>query len=98
MNAWERGKICIIGALLWHDVNGGNVGSLTWMCGVSDPLDPIKPMDVGVICLNNLLVTFPSTTPLLLAMSLINNHTFECSMGHQISQEDARFHLHMSNG
>ena len=31
-------------------------------------------------------------------MSLINNHTFECSMGHQISQQDALFHLHTSDG
>ena len=62
-----------------------------------DPLEPIKLMDIGVICFNNLLVTFPSTTPFL-AMSLINNHTFKRSMGNQISWEDACFHLHMSNG
>ena len=31
-------------------------------------------------------------------MSLINNRTFECSMGHQISHEDARFHLHTGDG
>ena len=39
-------------------VNGGDVGLLMWMCGVSDPLGPIKPMDVGVVETNNLLVTF----------------------------------------
>ena len=47
-----------------------------------DPLDPIKPKAVGVVWLNNLLAT-------LLAMSLVNNRTFECSMGHRISHQDA---------
>ena len=31
-------------------------------------------------------------------MSLINNHVFERSMGHRISCEDARFHMHTSDG
>ena len=63
----------------------------------SDPLDPIKPKGVGVVWLNNSLVT-SSPTPLTLAMSLINNRIFERSMGHRISREDARFHLHTSDG
>ena len=63
------------------------MGLLMWLCGVSDPLDPIKLMDAGTICFNNSLVAFLLTTPLL-AMSLINNCTFECSMGHQISWQD----------
>ena len=40
---------------------------------------------------------FSPTSPIL-AMSLINNCTFEHSMGHQISYEDAWFHLHTSDG
>ena len=31
-------------------------------------------------------------------MSLVNNRTFERSMGHWISRQDARFHLHTSEG
>ena len=31
-------------------------------------------------------------------MSLINNRVFERSMGHRISREDARFHMHTSDG
>ena len=59
--------------------------------------DPIKPKAVGVVWLINSLVTLPPTTPIL-AMSLVNNHTFKRSMGHQISHQDARFHLHTSDG
>ena len=62
----------------------------------SNLLDPIKLKAVGVVQLNNrLLPLFQSHQ---LAMSLINNHTFEHSMGHQISHQDAHFHLHMSDG
>ena len=63
----------------------------------SDPLDPIKPKGVGVVWLNNSLVNL---TPafLILAMSLVNSHVFERSMGHRISREDARFHMHTSDG
>ena len=39
------------------------MGLLMWSCGVSDSLDPINPKVVRVVCLNNLLVTFSSTTP-----------------------------------
>ena len=60
-------------------------------------LDPIKPRDVGVVWLNNSLVTFLSI-PSILAMSLINSRVFERSMGHRISREDARFHMHTSDG
>ena len=60
-------------------------------------LDPIKPRDVGVISFNNLLVTFLSASSIL-AMSLVNNRVFERSMGHRISCEDARFHMHTSDG
>ena len=31
-------------------------------------------------------------------MSLVNNRVFERSMGHRISREDARFHMHTSDG
>ena len=63
----------------------------------SDPLDPIKPKGIGVVWLNNLLVTFTPTS-FTLAMSLVNSCVFEHSMGHQISREDARFHMHTSDG
>ena len=63
----------------------------------SDPLDPIKPKGVGVVWLNNSLVTLPPT-PSLLTMSLVNNRVFERSMGHRIFREDACFHMHTSNG
>ena len=45
----------------------------------------------------NRLSSFVSSH-LLLTMSLINNCTFEHSMGHQISREDAHFHLHTGDG
>ena len=40
------------------------MGLLMWMCG-GHPilLDPIKPKVVGVVCPNNSLVIFPSTSP-----------------------------------
>ena len=63
----------------------------------SDSLDPIKPKGVGVIWLNNSLVTSLLASSLL-AMSLVNSRVFERSMGHQISCEDARFHMHTSDG
>ena len=63
----------------------------------SDSLDPIKPKVAEVVLLNNLLVTF-LPAPSILAMSSINNCVFECSMGHRISREDARFHMHTSDG
>ena len=63
----------------------------------SDPLDPIKLKGVGVVRLNSSLVT-PTPTSFTLAMSLVNNYVFERSMGHQISREDARFHMHTSDG
>ena len=64
---------------------------------LSDPLDPIKPKGVGVIWFNNSLVTSLLASSLL-AMSLVNNRVFERSMGHQISREDAHFHMHTSDG
>ena len=63
----------------------------------SDLLDPIKPKAVGVVCPNNSLVIILLSTPIL-AMSLVNSHVFECSMGHRISREDACFHMHTSDG
>ena len=63
----------------------------------SNPLDPIKPKGVGVVWLNNSLVTSLLAFSLL-AMSLVNNRVFERSMGHRISREDARFHMHTSDG
>ena len=56
-----------------------------------------KLKGVEVVWPNNLLVAFPSTSSIL-AMSLINNCVFERSMGHRISREDARFHMHTSDG
>ena len=64
---------------------------------MSDASGPIKPKDVGVVWFNNSLVTFLSASPIL-AMSLVNSRIFECSMGHQISHEDACFHMHTSDG
>ena len=70
---------------------------LTWMCGMFDPLDPIKPRGSQIHSVQQLVCLLPvycsSST-----MSLINNCTFEHSMGHQISQQDALFHLHTSDG
>ena len=63
----------------------------------SDSLDPIKPKGVGVVWLNNSLVTSLLASSLLV-MSLINNCVFEHSMGHRISREDAHFHMHTSDG
>ena len=83
---------------MWRDHERGLCGFAdveVWRS--SDPLDPIKLKDVGVVWLNNSLVTSLST-PSLLAMSLVNNHVFERSMGHRISREDARFHMHTSDG
>ena len=60
-------------------------------------LDPIKPKVAEVVLLNNSLVSF-LPAPSTLAMSLINNRVFEHSMGHRISREDARFHMHTSDG
>ena len=74
---------------------GGFAGGGVWR--LSDPLDPIKLMGVGVVWLNNSLITLPPT-PSILAMSLVNNRVFERSMGHCISREDARFHMHTSDG
>ena len=60
-------------------------------------LDPIKPKGVGVVWLNNSLVAFlPASS--ILTMSLVNNCVFERSMGHRISREDTRFHMHTSDG
>ena len=60
-------------------------------------LDPIKLKDVGVVWLNNSFVTsLPAF--FTLAMSLVNSRVFERSMGHRISREDARFHMHTSDG
>ena len=75
------------------------------LCGFADievwwlfnPLDPIKLKGVGVVWLNNSLVTF-TLTSFTLAMSLVNSRVFEHSMGHRISHEDARFHMHTSDG
>ena len=77
-------------------MNGDYVGCWCGSVAVVRYLDPIKPKDVGVVWLNNSLVTPP--TPLILAMSLVNNRVFERSMGHRISREDARFHMHTSDG
>ena len=64
---------------------------------LSDLPAPIKLKGVGVVWLNNSLVT-STPTCFTLAMSLINNRVFERSMGHRISREDACFHMHTSDG
>ena len=64
---------------------------------LSNPLDPIKLKMVGVNLVQQ-LTCYCSSIISILTMSLINNCTFEHSMGHQISHEDARFHLHTSDG
>ena len=82
-----------------HDYERGLCGSAdvdVWR--LSGSLDPIKPKVVGVILIQQLTCYLPPLLPLLLVMSLINNCTFERSMGHQISQEDTRFHMHTSDG
>ena len=73
-----------------------------WVCrrgsvAVVRFLDPIKLKNAEVVLLDNSLVTFLLAS-LLLAMSLVNNRVFERSMGHRISHEDARFHMHTSDG
>ena len=70
---------------------------VAWTCGMCNLLDPIKLRGCWSHLINNLLVTFQLYYSLP-AVSLINNCTFECSMGHQISQEDTHFHLHTSDG
>ena len=63
----------------------------------SDLPDPIKLKVVGVVWLNNSLVTSLPVSSIL-TMSLVNSRVFERSMGHRISREDARFHMHTSDG
>ena len=78
------------------------MNGVMWVCwrgsvAIVRSLDPIKPKGVEVVWLNNLLVTLlPASSEL--AMSLVNNRVFERSMGHRISREDARFHMHTSDG
>ena len=101
MNAWEKKKGMyhrgVIVAWCVVIING-----VMWVCwrgcvaGVRYS-DPIKPRGIGVVWLNNSLVTFLSTLSII-TMSLINNRVFERSMGHRISRGDARFHLHTSDG
>ena len=64
---------------------------------MSGPLDPIKPKVVGVV---GSTARLSSLVQLLQqsAMPLVNSHVFEHSMGHQISREDAHFHMHTSDG
>ena len=70
LNAWEKEEgmyhrdVIVVCCVMI--VTGGDVGLLTWLCGVFDFLDPINLKVVRVVCLNNLLVTFPSTTSLYL--------------------------------
>ena len=79
-----------------HEREGcGSADVDTWQ--LSNSLDPIKPRAVRVIYPNNSLIILLLSTPIL-TMSLVNSCVFECSMGHRISREDARFHLHTSDG
>ena len=84
--------------MICHDHEQRGCGSAdmdVWQS--SDPLDPIKPMDIEVVLIQQLTCYCLTDYTQPLAMSLINSHTFECSMGHQISWEDACFHLHTSD-
>ena len=84
--------------MICHDREWRECGSAdveVWR--LSDLLDPIKPKGVGVVWLNNSLVTSTSASSTLV-MSLVNSRVFERSMGHRISREDARFHMHTSDG
>ena len=67
------------------------------VCRMSDADDPIKPEATGVVCINNSLIALLLASSIL-AMSLVNNRVFERSIGHRISHEDARFHMHTSDG
>ena len=93
-NMYHRGVIvawCVI------IVNGGDVGLLMWVCGVVQSSWSYKA-DGALELFDPTTHLLPSSLLLLLlAMSLINNCTFEHSMGHQISWEDACFHLHTSD-
>ena len=78
-----RGReACIIGASLCRDHERGGCGFadvVVWR--MSDAPGPIKPKGVGVVWLNNSLVTSPPASSIL-AMALVNNRVFERSMGH----------------
>ena len=63
-------------------VNRGDVDLLMWCMVVVHFSDPIKPKVVGVVCSQQLTCYLLIIYSSLLAMSLINNHTFEHSMGH----------------
>ena len=63
----------------------------------SDSFDLIKPRVIGALLAQQPTCYF-SLTSFILTMSLVNSHVFERSMGHQISREDARFHMHTSDG
>ena len=74
---------------------GGFADMVVWQ--MSDPPGPIKLKATRVVesttRLSSLFQPLQQS-----AMSLVNNRVFERSMGHQISHEDAHFHMHTSDG
>ena len=105
MREWMHGKTrraCIIGALLWCDVSWLWTGGM-WVCWhgcVATVQFPWSYKAEGHWSglAQQLACLLPFELLQYSAMSLINNRTFERSMGHQISREDAQFHLHTSDG
>ena len=98
----KGGKTCIIGALLWRDMSWSWTEGM-WVCWhgcvAVVQLSWSYKAEGGQSCFDPTTHLLPSQRLCpLLAMSLINNRTFERSMGHQISCQDARFHLHTSDG
>ena len=77
-------------------MNGDYVGLLTWKCG-GRPISWSYKAEGHRSRLAQQLACHPQTCSTL-AMSLVNNRVFERSMGHRISREDTRFHMHTSDG
>ena len=103
MNAWEKmRRACIIGALLWHDVSWSWAEGV-WVCWCGwvavARFSWSYKAEGGQSCLGSITCLLSSHQLLPIpVMSLINNRTFERSMGHHISRQDACFHLHTSDG
>ena len=77
-------------------VDGDYVGLLMWKCG-GRPISQSYKAEGRQSRLAQQLTCYPPTSSTLV-MSLVNSCVFERSMGHQISREDARFHMHTSDG
>ena len=77
-------------------MNGVYVGLLTWKRG-GRPISRSYKAEGRRSRLAQQLACYPPTSSTL-AMSLVNSRVFERFMGHRISREDARFHMHTSDG